>query len=197
MSVEPITNPNEHLRPQVLRFALLMERELRANDGKPGWRDDEPGALLERACEELAELRAVLTRGAWDHSEASRQRREISKEAADVANFCMMIADVAGGLPDATKFVAERQPSRLALVDVDAEMALAQGRLELSYATCDREARLRDAAEDQLRQLRIALERINRLYLANNMEPIETLLSIGMVVRNALDELTPPVKAKR
>ena len=33
------------MREQVQRFAVLMERRLRANDDKPGWQDDHPQEL--------------------------------------------------------------------------------------------------------------------------------------------------------
>jgi hypothetical protein len=46
------------LRPEVRRFAELMETELRKNDykGKRGWQRDTVQTLLYRTCEELGEL---------------------------------------------------------------------------------------------------------------------------------------------
>lgn len=84
------------LRPEVLAFAQAMEAQLRANDHKPGWRNDKPENLFVRLTEEASEL---------DHEIAQKYVREtlfdpaeVLKEAADVANFAMMIADVCGAL---------------------------------------------------------------------------------------------------
>lgn len=77
-----------YLRPEVLAFARLMERQLRANDHKPGWKNDTPVALMRRLEEEAQELNGAL---GWSPV-------EVALEAADVANFAMMIADVCGCL---------------------------------------------------------------------------------------------------
>ncbi|NBJ13243.1 hypothetical protein [Microvirga arsenatis] len=79
-----------YLRPEVLAFALLMEQQLRANDHKPGWKNDAPVVLMDRLHEEAAELHEALKQGDY--------REHIALEAADVANFAMMIADVCGCL---------------------------------------------------------------------------------------------------
>jgi NTP pyrophosphatase (non-canonical NTP hydrolase) len=73
------------LRPCVQRFAEAMERKLRDNDHKPGWQHDIPASLVERAREELDELDDAVLCG----EDASF----ILDEAADVANFAMMIAE--------------------------------------------------------------------------------------------------------
>lgn len=88
------------LRPEVGAFADLMEGELRKHDNRPGWKECDPEWLMARLKEEAAELaRAILS-----HEES------IPAEAADVANFAMMIADVEGGLgppaPPAPKVVS-------------------------------------------------------------------------------------------
>lgn len=86
-------------RPEVQRFALLMEQKLRENDHKGGWQRDRWRDLSRRLDEEHGELRAVA---AGCSADASAERRgEVAREAADVANFAMMIADVLGGLDDA------------------------------------------------------------------------------------------------
>jgi NTP pyrophosphatase (non-canonical NTP hydrolase) len=73
-------------RPEVEWFADAMEAALRANDHKPGWKNDDPWALQARLFEEAKELqRAVREREGAE---------KILKEAADVANFAMMVADV-------------------------------------------------------------------------------------------------------
>jgi hypothetical protein len=76
------------IRPEVMAFAVLMETKLYMNDHKGGWRNDTPEALLERLYEEVDELKeALLVKSV-----------RIANEAADVANFAMMIADVGGFL---------------------------------------------------------------------------------------------------
>lgn len=113
----PIITPSGEVlprwRPEVVAFADAMEAQLKANDHKPGWKNDDPHALLKRLVEETAELKAVLPNriepcshrglsecnhlfpnGGWsDHD-----HNAVLKEAADAANFAMMIADVCGGL---------------------------------------------------------------------------------------------------
>lgn len=97
------------LRGEVLAFALLMERELRENDHKGGWDECGPGWLLRRLGQEVDELRRAMKRhedlrrkNYLDPGEQSvhleRARRELASEAADVANFAMMIVDVCGAL---------------------------------------------------------------------------------------------------
>lgn len=73
-------------------FTDVMRAKLIANLHKPGWQGDKLSALLDRLVEETDELREALLdprclRGDTDH---------VVQEAADVANFAMMIADVAG-----------------------------------------------------------------------------------------------------
>jgi NTP pyrophosphatase (non-canonical NTP hydrolase) len=71
---------------EVRRFAQAMEAELRANAHKGGWSTCSTGYLLRRLGQEVGELRRAL------NSRASRET--VLSEAADVANFAMMIADV-------------------------------------------------------------------------------------------------------
>jgi len=76
------------LRPSVRWFAGVMEQRLREFDtqrGKRGWRDDPPQALFGRLVEEGLELQKAVDRLIEGDS--------IIREAADVANFAMMIAD--------------------------------------------------------------------------------------------------------
>lgn len=89
---EPPPDPQPGLRPEVRAFAEVMEAQLRRNDHKPGWKHDEPDALLKRLREETEELQEVCD------EQTSDSGPEILREAADVANFAMMIADVCGGL---------------------------------------------------------------------------------------------------
>lgn len=77
--------------PYVLAFARLMEGKLDRNRHKgnaEGWRKDTAQALFKRLDEEVAELKLTWKMG---------ELEEIPGEAADVANFAMMIADIFNG----------------------------------------------------------------------------------------------------
>ncbi len=88
------------LRPEVLAFAYLMERELREHDDREGWKDCGSGWLMERLMEEFDELEVAITE--------RFPPRSIGSEAADVANFAMMIADVCGALAETTDEEVEK-----------------------------------------------------------------------------------------
>ena len=79
------------LRPEVQRFAEMMESKLRENDHKGGWEDDTCGSLFARMIEEGDELHEAL-------AQIRQIPEKVAGEAADVANFCLMIADNSGGL---------------------------------------------------------------------------------------------------
>lgn len=85
------------LRPKVRFFAAAMERELRAHDDRPGWKDEEPCWLLGRLYDEADELFDLVHDLRYRGNGTIAPR--ILGEAADVANFAMMLADVAGALP--------------------------------------------------------------------------------------------------
>jgi NTP pyrophosphatase (non-canonical NTP hydrolase) len=100
-------------RPAVVAFANAMEAKLRANDHKGGWDRDSPDALMARLEEEYAELRVVVHRHLYEVRAMTGMRsvdeipfgfglteEAVLGEAADVANFAMMIADVCGALGD-------------------------------------------------------------------------------------------------
>lgn len=76
------------LRSEVEWFALEMEAKLRENDHKGHWRNCSLEYLRTRIHEELGELLTTLDAVPVESSE------QITREAADVANFAMMIADV-------------------------------------------------------------------------------------------------------
>jgi NTP pyrophosphatase (non-canonical NTP hydrolase) len=75
------------LRPVVRAFAELMETVLRENDHKGGWLNEDPWWLLDRLRCETDELDTAIL---------ANDPEWIKLEAADVANYCMMIADVIG-----------------------------------------------------------------------------------------------------
>ena len=70
------------LRPEVVVFAEAMECKLRLNDHKENWRSMPVGYLIERLHEETREMLDCFP----------RRQRDILDEAADVANFCMMLS---------------------------------------------------------------------------------------------------------
>lgn len=81
------------LRPEVSWFAQQMEQVLRANDHKPGWKDWSRVEAFERLEDETEELRQAL--GVFRPKATLEERMAIViKEAVDVANFAMMIADI-------------------------------------------------------------------------------------------------------
>lgn len=81
------------IRPQVLRLAEAMEERLKKNEWKGGWHTMTATALFKRLGQEIAELRRETKR-----KPHPSQTDYIRHEAADVANFAMMIADVCGAL---------------------------------------------------------------------------------------------------
>ena len=77
----------------VLRFAEIMERKLAANRHKgdrPGWLACRPEWLFARLVEEVGEAAAIM-RGSEDDGWGAAAKLE--SELADIANFCMMLAD--------------------------------------------------------------------------------------------------------
>ena len=71
-------------RPEVTNFADAMEAKLRKNDYKGHWHYTGLQYLSMRLTQEREELRRAVDRG---------NPEEVLNEAADVANFAMMIAD--------------------------------------------------------------------------------------------------------
>lgn len=93
------------VRVEVAKFALLMEAKLAKHDEERGssWKRDDPHSLLNRISDigpdvrgELAELADAVEK--WVVKQNSSRAKKVAMEAADVANFAMMVADVVGGL---------------------------------------------------------------------------------------------------
>ena len=80
-----------YCRPEVVAFAHAMESKLRDNDHKSGWKGCGIDWLLARLTQEVGELAEQLATDGPDDEDTIG-------EAADVANFAMMVADVAGVL---------------------------------------------------------------------------------------------------
>lgn len=78
------------------KFTGLMFEKLKANRHKGSWKGADVGALLVRLEQEVDELKVSLFNA--EVLGGSTRRREVAKEAADVANFAMFIADIVGGL---------------------------------------------------------------------------------------------------
>jgi hypothetical protein len=74
-----------------------MEIKLRANDHKAHWRHCDDAYLLSRMSDEKMELRRAvreLAEGCRQSDERARElARAVIEEAADIANFAMMVAD--------------------------------------------------------------------------------------------------------
>lgn len=87
------------MRESVKKFAELMEQTLQENDHKGGWEQEDFDYLFDRLTQERRELRSMFYRpcSMWDlQLRPSKSKEQAIKEAIDVANFCMMIADRIG-----------------------------------------------------------------------------------------------------
>ena len=94
-------------RAVVQHFAEVMESKLRANAHKGGrkeWKVEDASWLLERVRDEVKELELAMAemvalRTSPDLDRESRDKayalvkKDIREEAADIANFAMMVAD--------------------------------------------------------------------------------------------------------
>ena len=82
----------------VLQFAARMEAKLAKNRHKGdrnGWLKDHPWNLVEHILDETVEVQQCFTRGGEYGNDVSlcKTPEETADECADVANFCMMVAD--------------------------------------------------------------------------------------------------------
>lgn len=93
------------VRESVMWFSREMEAKLAINDHKGGWAACDVRWLLKRLNEELEELQNVIMTRQLESGYRSAgeglslidtDNEAIIKEAADVANFAMMIADYYG-----------------------------------------------------------------------------------------------------
>jgi len=93
-------DPEQYLRSPLILFAKRMEDKLRENDHKTGWLNDSMWSLFKRILDEGHELsNVIMIYEAMKESEPDASKIEmlerIIDEAADVANFAMMVADLA------------------------------------------------------------------------------------------------------
>ncbi|MBO6550984.1 MAG: hypothetical protein JJ964_15390 [Rhizobiales bacterium] len=89
-------------RPEVLAFATEMERVLKTNDYKGGWKHCDLTYLKRRLTQERGEFERALARYRAD-PEHEQSKHAVLDEACDVANFLMMTCDVIGALTPPTK----------------------------------------------------------------------------------------------
>lgn len=79
------------VREPVEWFGRQMEKVLKQNDEKGGWDNCNIYWLIQRIREETNELLSAVNL----HRDLGATKENIIREAADVANFAMMIADIA------------------------------------------------------------------------------------------------------
>lgn len=82
--------------PHVLAFARRMEAKLAVNRHKgdrEGWLKDHPWDLVERMLDETVEVQQCFANTTEGNVVPVKTPEEIANKCADVANFCMMIAD--------------------------------------------------------------------------------------------------------
>jgi NTP pyrophosphatase (non-canonical NTP hydrolase) len=77
----------ELLRPDVLHFALSMEKKLRKHDDRDGWKDCGIDWLFARLMDEVKELGADVKK----YTKMNPRSSYVAREADDVGNFAMMI----------------------------------------------------------------------------------------------------------
>jgi hypothetical protein len=107
------------IRPEIMAFALLMERELRANDYGAGWNIDQAHNLAQHAKDGANELLGVTgfcLRPPVLTPIPLEIRQTVTQEAASVANMAMMVADVTGCLEDGIHQFSSHQ-AELAMKD--------------------------------------------------------------------------------
>ncbi len=102
------------VRPAVKWFAEQMEAALKRNDHKGGWLQDDWDELYDRIKDETKELKKECEKLYQDDE-------KIIKEAADVANFAMMIADIFGNEIGQTPFDESQCSDRVAVLEKENE----------------------------------------------------------------------------
>jgi hypothetical protein len=80
--------PNPLARKVIRSFAFDMEKQLKANDHKPGWEEEHWCDLVHFLERNLNHLKADLME--------RNSKQEIARRCANIANYAMMIADNEG-----------------------------------------------------------------------------------------------------
>lgn len=92
---------NLPVRKEVAAFALLMEEVLKANDHKGDWKEASMDELLYLVDGELTEVSEAIDpyeEALSAGEDTTLVSKHLGKEAADIANYAMMIADNSGAL---------------------------------------------------------------------------------------------------
>ena len=89
-----MTSERGNYEVTVAAFTGLMLTKLRENDHKTHWRDEDIDDLFKLLKGEVEELEVEMNKG------EKYSPVKISRECADIANFALMIADLAGGLDE-------------------------------------------------------------------------------------------------
>ena len=79
------------IRTKVVNFAKTMEKKLRKNDHKGGWRECTFDYLFSSLKVETEELSAFIQKDLLNST--PNTYKEIREKCADIANFAMMISD--------------------------------------------------------------------------------------------------------
>jgi hypothetical protein len=89
----------QELRPEVLAFALLMEERLRGHDSDKAasWKSMSGRYLVVHTCSKSLALETAVR----------NEFEDPTRHAVDLANYCMMIADVNGALSEVNDLVDE------------------------------------------------------------------------------------------
>jgi hypothetical protein len=94
------TKKTLELRPEVAAFAQLMEQKLQENEYKAGWRHLDGQDLIWKLRDRFYELEDCVWVTPPENLTPAEVKHLISRDAADVANYAMMVADVKGDLSD-------------------------------------------------------------------------------------------------
>lgn len=78
------------LRKALQVFAEEMEKELKRNEFRGDWRECNPEEMMARLWDEVYDLDDAVERV----SQGRGEKKEVLKEAVDVANYAMFVADV-------------------------------------------------------------------------------------------------------
>lgn len=91
---DELASERGRLRPPLRWFVEQMEHKLAGNDHKGGWDKESLQHLYDRLVEESRELKKEMHKVKSLDEPSALLLLNIISEAADVANFSMMIADV-------------------------------------------------------------------------------------------------------
>lgn len=101
------------IRDEVVQFAQLMEVKMRKHDPSTRWKKSKRTDLYLALKKELEKLEP-LVKFPIEADKKTITPDDIASQAADVANFAMMIADVCGGLRWRTETTAGTERARKA-----------------------------------------------------------------------------------